>query len=95
LSSSSGASAPAKLLPGYYSGELADGMGTYDLLVDEGGETGYMCVESISGSLIGDCRLVIDGMGVLFVELHNEDKNEVYWFEIREDYLCAEIVDLL
>ena len=69
LSSSFGANAPAKLLPGYYSGELADGTGTYDLLVDEGGETGYVnivfddgCVMTaeVDVDFLGDIILVTD-----------------------------------
>ena len=52
LSSSSGANEPAKLLPGYYSGELADSTGTYDLLVDEDGETGYVHILFDDGSVV-------------------------------------------
>ena len=64
-----GAAEPTKLLPGYYSGELADGTGTYDLLVDEGGETGYVNIVFDDGSAVSvevevdfldDIILVID-----------------------------------
>ena len=66
---SSGAGGLMKLLPGYYSGELADGTGTYDLLVDEGGETGYVNIVFDDGSAVSvevevdfldDIILVID-----------------------------------
>jgi hypothetical protein len=75
LSSSSGANTPAKLLPGYYSGELADGTGMYDLLVDENGETGYVHIVFDDGSAItefvdvcflGDVIVVIDEFGMTY-----------------------------
>jgi hypothetical protein len=47
-----GAAKPTRLLPGYYSGELADGTGMYDLLVDESGETGYVHIVFDDGSVV-------------------------------------------
>jgi hypothetical protein len=76
LSLSSGANAPAKLLPGYYFGELADGSGVYDLLVDDGGETGYVSIVFDDGVILtgevnvdflGDDILVTEEDGAQFV----------------------------
>ena len=69
-----GAAESARLLPGYYSGELADGTGTYDLIVDESGETGYVHILFDDGSavfgevnvdIIGDIILVVNKNGEL------------------------------
>ena len=59
---SSGAGGPVKLLPGYYSGELADGTGMYDLLVDESGETGYVHIFFDDGSALSS-EVDIDILG--------------------------------
>ena len=65
----------AVLLPGYYSGELADGMGMYDLLVDEGGKTGYVNITFNDGAMLtwevdvailGDIIIVADGNRILY-----------------------------
>jgi hypothetical protein len=64
---SSGAGGLMKLLPGYYSGELADGTGMYDLLVDENGETGYVHIFFDDGSAVSG-EVDVDFLGdVIFV----------------------------
>jgi hypothetical protein len=63
-----------ELLPGYYCGELADGTGMYDLLVDDGGETGYVNIvfddgsvltEEVEVDILGDIILVVNKNGEL------------------------------
>jgi hypothetical protein len=61
-----GATEPARLLPGYYCGELADGTGMYDLLVDEGGETGYVNIVFDDGSVFTD-EVEVDIFGDIII----------------------------
>jgi hypothetical protein len=76
MSHFSGENVLMKLLPGYYSGELADGTGMYDLLVDESGETGYvhivfddglMLTEEVEVDFFGDDILVMKEDGAQFL----------------------------
>ena len=65
----------SEFLPGHYFGELADGTGMYDLLVDEGCETGYVNIIFDDGSSMaeevdvcfkGDVIVVIDNKGSMY-----------------------------
>ena len=80
------ADAPARPLPGYYFGELADGTGMYDLLVDEGGETGYVNIvfddgsvltEEVEVDILGDIILVVNKNGELCQLRYNKVCDDV------------------
>jgi hypothetical protein len=70
-----GAAEPARLLPGYYSGELADGTGIYDLFVDEGGETGYVHILFDDGSVVSG-EMEVDFLDDII--LVTEEAEELY-----------------
>ena len=67
--------AEASLPSGYYSGELVDGSGVYDLLVDEGGKTGYVHILFDDGITITEEVEVIFSSEI-FVQIL--DTNEQY-----------------
>jgi hypothetical protein len=79
--SSIGPSANPKpeLLPGYYCGELADGTGMYDLLVDEGGETGYVNIVFDDGSVFTD-EVDVDILGDIIIV--TDEDGEMYQLKL-------------
>jgi hypothetical protein len=80
-----GAAKPTRLLPGYYSGELADGKGTYDLLVDEGGETGYVSIVFDDGSVLTEEVEVGFIVGVILV---TDEFGSLYCLKLRSLPSC-------
>ena len=70
---SSGENVLMKFLPGYYSGELADGTGMYDLLVDESGETGYVHIFFDDGSAVSG-EVEVDFLGDIILATDEADE---------------------
>jgi hypothetical protein len=68
-----------ELLPGYYCGELADGTGMYDLLVDEGGETGYVNIIFDDGSVLSD-EVDVDILGDIIIV--TDEDGEMYQLKL-------------
>jgi hypothetical protein len=79
MSHFSGENVLMKLLPGYYSGELADGTGMYDLLVDEGGETGYVSIVFDDGSVLSE-EVEVDILGDIIIV--TDDDGEMYQLKL-------------
>ena len=82
----SGAVVSVQLLPGYYSGELADGSGTYNLLVDEGGETGYVYI-IMEEVYCGECRIVFYDKEVVVVKLEDLCPIDFFYLENKSEDL--------
>ena len=78
LSSVSGAAedCPA-LLPGYYAGELADGAGTYDLLVDEDEASGYVRLAFADGTVIAEEVEIDFADGIIVVTVSDGEMYEL------------------
>ena len=53
-------------------GVLADGAGTFSLLVDEGGETAFLSVEGEDGSIEAECDVLAVADGVIVVVTEDE-----------------------
>ena len=89
-SAAAGLTEPGELPAGLYSGVLADGSGTFFLLLDEaeegGARTAFLYVASENGSLAEECSVMPCASG-LFVEIDGET---IFKVETGDD--CAKLV---